>query len=168
VPRRRAVYNTADVNDRTAFLNVPYDEPFGDLYLAYIAGITAFGLTPRATLELPGGERRLDRIFSLIRTCRYSFHDLSRVELDHNRPPTPRFNMPFELGLAVAWQNMYAENHTWYVLETKQRRVAKSLSDLNGTDVYVHNGKPQGIFRELGNALAAFRISISPPSRRCE
>jgi len=33
----------------------------------------------------------------------YSFHDLSRVELDKKLPPTPRFNMPFELGLVVAW-----------------------------------------------------------------
>jgi hypothetical protein len=81
-----------------AFLNVPYDAAFADLYLAYIAGVSAFGLTPRATLEVPGGERRLDRIFRLVQTCRYSFHGLSRVELDLRRPPIPRFNMPFELG----------------------------------------------------------------------
>jgi hypothetical protein len=52
-------------------------------------------------VEIPGGARRLDRILRLIRSCRYSFHDLSRVELDRNPPPTPRFNMPFELGLAI-------------------------------------------------------------------
>jgi hypothetical protein len=85
----------------SAFLNIPYDDAFQNLYLAYIAGITAFGLVPRATLEIPGGARRLDRIFELIRGCGYSFHDLSRVELDVRRPVTPRFNMPFELGLAL-------------------------------------------------------------------
>jgi len=82
----------------SAFLNVPYDGRYKDLYLAFIAGLTAFGLDPRATLEVPGGERRLDRIFELITSCQYSFHDLSRVELDRRSPPTPRFNMPFELG----------------------------------------------------------------------
>lgn len=33
----------------SAFLNIPYDDTFQSLYLAYIAGITAFGLAPRAT-----------------------------------------------------------------------------------------------------------------------
>ena len=136
-----------------AFLNIPYDVDFQSLYLAYIAGITAFGLRPRATLEIPGGARRLDRIFDLIKSCRYSFHDLSRVELDVRRPATPRFNMPFELGLAVAWDKLNAGQHVWFVLEAKSRRVHKSLSDLGGTDAYIHGGKPQGVFRELGNAL---------------
>lgn len=136
-----------------AFLNIPYDLAFQNLYLAYIAGITAFGLTPRATLEIPGGARRLDRIFDLIKSCRYSFHDLSRVELDVRRPATPRFNMPFELGLAVAWDKLNAGRHVWFVLEAKSRRVHKSLSDLGGTDDYIHGGKPRGVFRELGNAL---------------
>jgi len=49
-----------------------------------------------------GGARRLDRIFDLIKSCRYSFHDLSRVELDVRGLASPRFNLPFELGLAVA------------------------------------------------------------------
>src|SRR5579863_1030465 len=87
----------------TAFINVPYDENYQDLYLALIAGLTAFGLDPRATLEIPGGARRLDRIFDLMKSCQYSFHDLSRVELDPTLPKTPRFNMPFELGLVLGW-----------------------------------------------------------------
>jgi len=81
----------------SAFLNLPYDPDDEDHFLAYIAGVAAFGLDPRATLELTGGERRLDRIFKSIAACRYSFQDLSFVRLDRRRPPTPRFNMPFEL-----------------------------------------------------------------------
>jgi hypothetical protein len=140
-------------NPPNAFLNIPYDDKFEALYLAYIAGIAAYGLTPRATLEVPGGARRLDRIFELIRTCRYSFHDLSRVELDPLRPPTPRFNMPFELGLVVAWDKLHPGEHVWFVFESKKRRLLKSLSDLAGTDAYVHGGRPRGLFRELSNAL---------------
>ena len=137
----------------SAFLNLPYDDAFQNLYLAYIAGVTAFSLVPRATLEIPGGARRLDRVFELIRSCRYSFHDLSRVELDPHRPATPRFNMPFELGLTVAWEKLNPGQHVWFVFEARTRRLQKSLSDLGGTDVYIHGGKPQGIFREIGNAL---------------
>jgi hypothetical protein len=139
---------------KTAFINVPYDDRFQDLYLAFIAGLTAFGLNPRATLEVPGGARRLDRIFELITSCQYSFHDLSRVQLDRKRPQAPRFNMPFELGLVLGWlKTSRRSSHTWFVFESVRRRVSKSLSDLDGTDPYIHDEKPKGVFRELGNAL---------------
>lgn len=155
--------NDGAVDTRAAFLNLPYDPSFAHLYTAYIVGITAFGLVPRVTLEVPGGERRLDRIFDLIRTCRYSFHDLSRVELDKRRPPTPRLNMPFELGLAVAWERTHPGDHLWFVLESKPRRVQKSLSDLGGTDVHIHHGQVKGVFRELGNALVRVRRQPTVP-----
>jgi len=135
------------------FLNIPYDKRFQNLCLAYISGITAFGFVPRATLEIPGGTRRLDRIFKLIRDCQFSVHDLSRVELDGNRPFTPRFNMPFELGLSVAWGRIGAKKHTWFVFESRARRLAKSLSDLNGTDEHIHGGTITGVFREICSAF---------------
>jgi hypothetical protein len=135
------------------FLNIPYDKPFENLCLAYICGISAFGMVPRATLEIQGGERRLDRIFDLIRDCRYSVHDLSRVEPDKRWPPTPRFNMPFELGLAVAWQRIRRNEHGWFVFESRNFRLSKSLSDLNGTDAYIHGGNVNGVFRELCKAF---------------
>jgi hypothetical protein len=141
------------VEPNSVFLNIPYDRRFQPLYLAYIVGMTELGLTPKATLSIPGGTRRLDRIFELIKTCKYSVHDLSRVELDRTPPPTPRFNMPLELGLAIAWAKLNAEAHTWFVCESVDRRAQKSVSDLNGTDFYIHEGTPEGVMRELSNAF---------------
>jgi len=115
---------------RSVFLNLPYDSGFRKLFLAYIGGTNAFGLIPRATLELPGGARRLDRISSLIQSCRYSIHDMSRVQLDRTPPQTPRFNMPLELGLTVGHNTGTDSRHTWFVFETRQWRLQKSLSDL--------------------------------------
>jgi hypothetical protein len=143
---RRPAYRRP--NPLAVFLNFPYDDQFRKLYLGYIAGICSFGLVPRTTLEIPGGERRLNRIVDLIRGCRYSFHDLSRVELDLRRPRTPRFNMPFELGLAVMAAIEHPAQHTWCVFESKARRAQKSLSDLGGID---------GLFRELLNALVGVK-----------
>src|ERR1043166_7993807 len=117
----------------SVFLNIPYDPGFKKLLLAYIAAISAFGYTPRATLEIPFGQRRLDRILTLIRQCKYSVHDLSRVQLDRNAPRTPRFNMPFELGLTIALEKTAHPEHEWVVCETVLRRINKSLSDLDGT-----------------------------------
>ena len=77
------------VEQDSVFLNIPYDTRFQPLYLAYIVGLTELGLTPKATLAIPGGLNRLDRIFALIQSCRYSIHDLSRIQIDRNPPPTP-------------------------------------------------------------------------------
>ena len=104
-------------------------------------------------MGLPGGARRLDRVLELIQGCRYSLHDLSRVELDAVNPPTPRFNMHFELGLSVCWAQLYPKRHTSFVCETVNRRLQKSLSDLDGTDPNVHGGTVEGVMRELGNAF---------------
>ncbi len=137
----------------SVFLNVPYDSAFESLYLAYIAGLSAFGLVPRATLEIPTSERRLNRIVKLIQQCAYSIHDLSRVQLDAQAPRVPRFNMPFELGLAVA-RDVGKRRETWYVCETLPYRVGKSLSDLDGTDVRIHGGTVKGVFGALCNIFA--------------
>jgi hypothetical protein len=137
----------------SAFLNIPYDRRYESLYLAFIAGLCAFGLKPRATVEIPSTRRRLERIVELIRECQYSFHDLSRVQLDRHSPATPRFNMPFELGLAVGWSLGANPKHQWFVFESRQHRLEKSLSDLNGTDPHVHDGTARGVLRGLTNAL---------------
>ena len=141
-------------NPRFAFLNIPFDKEFQPLYLAYIAGLSGFGLVPQAVLQIPGSQRRLDRLTDLMSACQYSFHDISRVELDGRRPRVPRFNMPFELGAAVGMSEHGNDDHFWYAFESRPYRALKSLSDLNGTEVYVHHGKPIGVFRCLTNALA--------------
>jgi hypothetical protein len=148
----------------SAFLNIPYDPAYEQHFLAYIAGVAAFGLDPRATLELTSGERRLDRIFKLIADCRYSFHDLSLVELDRVSPATPRFNMPFELGLVVGWQIASPSTHDWFVFESSRHRLQKSLSDLNGTDPFIYGPSPEGILREIRNALA--RHDVQPTAEQ--
>jgi len=134
------------------FLNIPYDKQFEPICLAYITALTAMGFLPQATLGI-AGNRRLDRIASLIESCSYSIHDLSRVQLDRSAPfSTPRFNMPFELGLAVAWARAHPR-HKWFVFESVKRRLAKSMSDLDGTDPYIHDGTVRGVLREVSNAF---------------
>src|SRR5579863_4374245 len=141
----------------SVFLNIPYDAAFENLLLAYIAAISAFGFTPRATLEIPSHQSRLDRILSLIEESEYSVHDLSRVQLDRSRPRTPRFNMPFELGLTIALQRTAIIDHKWAICESRSRRINKSLSDLDGVDPYIHGGTIQGVFRELCNVFVRSR-----------
>ena len=62
--------------------------------------------------------------------------------------------MPFELGLTVMHASINPGRHTWYAFESRPRRIQKSLSDLGGTDAYIHDGSVKGVLREVGNALA--------------
>jgi hypothetical protein len=142
------------VSKRTVFLTIPYDDKFENLFLAYIAGLSGFGLIPRATLEIAGSRRRLERIIDLISSCPFSLHDLSRVQLDHLAPRTPRFNMPFELGLVVALNGRRRRAQRWFVFEEQKYRLSKSLSDLDGTDPYIHSGSADGVLRALMNAFS--------------
>src|SRR5882724_10371394 len=74
----------SEINAGSVFLNIPYDAGFENLLLAYISAISAFGFTPRATLEIPFGQRRLDRIltwfssrnirFMIFRVCNLTAH----------------------------------------------------------------------------------------------
>lgn len=141
------------IDPRAVFLNIPYDEEFKKLYVAYIVGICQLGLIPLIASGVPGGERRLDRILALIQSCRYSIHDLSRVELSSTPPATPRFNMPLELGLTITWAKLHPKRHTWFLWESEPRRIQKSKSDLDGTDTYIHSGTVEGVMTELRNAF---------------
>jgi hypothetical protein len=134
------------------FLNIPYDKRFERLFLAYVAGISAFGMVPRATLEIPDSSRRLEKILKLARSCGYSVHDLSRVQLDRSKPRVPRFNMPFELGLCVADANRReGQKQNWFVFEAEANRIDKSLSDLKGTDPRIHGTTVRGVMSGLCN-----------------
>lgn len=142
------------------FLNVPFDAKHERLYLALIAGLTGLGLTPRSVLEIPPAENRLHRILRLIQGCASSIHDLSRVQLSRDKPRCPRFNMPFEAGLAVAWAHFAPGTHQWFVFESKPHRLLKSLSDLNGFDPLIHNGTISGLLGVLTNAFVRPEVHV--------
>jgi hypothetical protein len=128
------------------FLNVPFDKPYEPLYLALIAGLVRLGIRPRCVLEIPTQKNRLSRIFKLIQSCGSSIHDLSRVELSDGHP---RFNMPFEAGLAVAWAQIAGNRHQWFLLEKEEYRLQRTLSDLNGFEVFTHGGTGRGLLAAL-------------------
>lgn len=69
--------------------------------------------------------------------------------------------MPFELGLAVAKAAGPRNQHDWFLFESTPHRLNKSLSDLDGTDPYIHGNKAEGVLRALMNALVRHR---NPPT----
>ncbi|MGD0368814.1 MAG: hypothetical protein ABSA94_15255 [Acidobacteriaceae bacterium] len=134
---------------KSVFLNIPYDSAFEDLYLAYIVGITQFGLRVNATLAVPN-QGRLQTIISLIEASDVSIHDLSRIEASHG---VPRFNMPVELGLALYRSHVTKGKHRVFIFESKRYRAQRSTSDVNGIDPQIHNGTPKGLMGVLRNVF---------------
>jgi hypothetical protein len=68
--------------------------------------------------------------------------------------------MPFALGLAVSWASMNPGRHSWLVCDSVPHRILKSISDLDGTDVNIHEGTVRGVMRELCNMFV--RHSVRP------
>jgi hypothetical protein len=127
----------------TVFLNLAYGRESEQLLLAYIAGLTALGLTPILAIESSYRGRRLDHIRMSLRRCQYSLHDLHYVG-------AKRWNMILELGMAIEC----SKQHQWFVLDADHRRAIRALSDLHGTDIYEHHGTPTGVFNALLNVFS--------------
>jgi hypothetical protein len=60
--------------------------------------------------------------------------------------------MPFEVGLAVA-TTRWSATHQWFLFEAKPFRVQRTLSDLGGTDAYIHGDTSSGLLIALTDAL---------------
>jgi hypothetical protein len=136
-----------------AFINVPYSKRYERVYLAFIAGVASYGLVPTAAVRDPSSRFQLERIYDLISAAQYSFHDLSFMSLDQRAPRTPRLNMAFELGLAVAISRNAGANHQWFVFDTVPYRLDKALSDLGGIRPRIHDRSPESVLRALMNVL---------------
>ncbi|MGZ8797540.1 MAG: hypothetical protein ACXW2F_09350, partial [Thermoanaerobaculia bacterium] len=124
------------------------------VYLSFIAGVAGYGLVPTAAVRDPSSHYQLERIYQLISAAQYSFHDLSWMSLDRKAPRTPRLNMAFELGLAVAFTRSSGAEHQWFVFDTVPYRLEKALSDLGGIRARIHDRSPESVLRGLMNALA--------------
>jgi hypothetical protein len=144
------------------FVNVPFDRRYEPLFVALLVGIVGAGAHPRCVLEIPDdGRGRLKRLFDLIAECPISIHDLSRVTVSKGGG-VPRFNMPFEAGLACGLA-LARGQHRYFVMEEAPFRMQRSLSDLNGIDPLLHGGTAQGMLREVTSCLAG---SKPPPFSR--
>jgi hypothetical protein len=76
--------------------------------------------------------------------------DLRRFIFLSKRENVRELDTPTYIGLCVAYEKSSKKRkHKWFVCESMNSRLAKSLSDLNGTDPYIHLGTIGGVFTEL-------------------
>ena len=142
--------------EKSVFINCPFDQDFKPLLRAILFTVVECGLEPRIASErADSGEIRLQKIIDLIRTCRFSIHDISRMEAAR-KGALARFNMPFELGIDFGCRIFGGEDQTHkqiLILERERYRYQKALSDISGNDIEAHENKLETLIRKLRNWL---------------
>jgi len=143
------------VEARSVFINAPFDSRYEPLFVTLIGTLVFLGQSPHSVLEVrEAGQGRLTRIFDLIKSCRMSFHDVSRVG-------TPvRFNMPFELGLACGISLASPGKHDVFVLDSEPYRIDRTLSDYKGRDPIIHRERCDEL---IAGVLDLFDAGSAPP-----
>jgi hypothetical protein len=118
------------VYDDRIFINCPYDAAYTPLLEAIVFGIIAAGFHPVSARDrLNSAESRLHKIMEMIASCKYSIHDLSRVELDA-ATQLPRFNMPLELGIDLGCRHYLHTDKVLLILDSNKHRYQRYVSDL--------------------------------------
>ena len=137
------------------FINCPFDADFMSLLKAIIFAIHDCGFVASHALQDTGAaEMRLHKICRLVKNSQFSIHDISRTTLTEEK--YPRFNMPFEAGLAYAETQLNTANkHDMLVLEEIPYSGKITLSDLAGIDPQAHHNDVKKIIESVRKFLAA-------------
>lgn len=154
--------------EQSVFINCPFDDDYRPLFHAVVFTVHVLGLVPRCSLEAANsGSVRIHTIISLIESCRWGIHDISRTELNANG--LPRFNMPLELGIFLGAQRLGSRSQkrkSCVVLDRDRYRYQEFISDIAGQDIASHAGEPAKAVTAVRNWLATCITSRSFPGGR--
>ena len=136
------------------FVNAPFDKRYEPLFEALVFTVAACGYRVRCALEDDdSGDIRMDKLDRMIRSSGKSIHDLSRIEVGENE--LPRFNMPFELGLAIGAKRFgpKRKDDKIKIMVAEPYRLPAYLSDLGGNDPSEHRNEPQKVIKIVRDFL---------------
>jgi hypothetical protein len=137
----------------SVFLNVPFDRRYQKLFDALVFAVQDCGFQARSAREQDDGSQvRLEKLYEIIRDCRFGIHDLSRTTLD-TKHRLPRFNMPLELGIflgAKKYGGPREAHRSCLIFDREPDRYQIFCSDISGQDIRAH-------YNHVGSAIAAVR-----------
>lgn len=142
--------------DQNVFINCPFDDEYTPLFEAIVFTIFICGFRPVCARErLNSAEVRLEKLVDLIRTAKFSIHDLSRTSPDKHSG-NPRFNMPFELGLDLGCGrfNRKLSDKCALIFAAEKYEYQKFLSDIAGQDIENHHGESSKVISGVRGFLA--------------
>jgi hypothetical protein len=139
--------------EKSVFINCPFDKTYiDDLLKPTLYVLVKNGYFPRLSIEVSdSGQVRLQKIIEIIKSCKYSIHDLSIVKSKQVHE-FARMNMPFELGIDCGLRNSgisKLNEKQFLILEATKYDYMKAVSDINGFDIKVHGNETEKIFECL-------------------
>src|SRR3954454_14858521 len=142
---------------KSVFINCPFDADFEPKFDAILFATTCCGFIPRSALESSDvAQLRMERIVAAIFSSKYSIHDLSRCRGEGSEQ-LARFNMPLELGIAMARRFMTAKKkdpHDWLLLVPSGHVYLKVVSDLAAWDPKSHDSTIESVVPQVVGWLA--------------
>ena len=155
--------------DRNVFINCPFDDGYRPLLRPLLFTVYALGFQPRIALESrDSGRPRIDKIVQLICESRYAIHDLSRIQATTSGELF-RLNMPFELGVDFGCRTFKpgrSSQKRCLILGTEPYLYQAALSDIAGSDIQTHGGKPENVVREVRTWLNSHSSGHAAGPRR--
>lgn len=153
-----------DAFKENIFINCPFDKEYEPMLRAIIFTCLYSRLVPKVSDYYDAGKGRLEHIIGLIKSSKYSIHDISRM----NTAPSdklPRFNMPFELGLDIgikecAFFQSDSTRKFSLVIDESPYRYKEAMSDLGGSDIksYGKDNPTEKLIKELRNWFAGLDV----------
>lgn len=132
-----------DIYSSNVFINCPFSVDYQPIFRAILFSVYSCGYRPRCALEISdSSENRLSKIERIIADSRLGIHDISFMDID-KKTKLPRLNMPFEMGMFFAAKRFGhgpQRRKIALVLDKREYRYRKSLSDISGHDISAHNG----------------------------
>lgn len=140
---------------KSVFINCPFDSEYAPLFDAIVFTAVCCGFIPRSALESGTvSEPRVARIVRALVGSKYSIHDLSRCT-GEGAENIARFNMPLELGMAMALRFIEpAGEHDWLLLVPSGHPYGRFVSDLAAYDAIAHDGSVHGVVVAVMSWLA--------------
>lgn len=137
------------------FINCPFDDAYLPCFEALLFAITLSGYRVRCALEeSDAGDIRFAKLRRLIADSDDTIHDLSRTSVGEHG--FPRFNMPFELGLALG-ARLFGDGRQRLkracVMVSRPYTLPRYLSDMAGSDPAYHGDDPRAVIRIVRDHL---------------
>jgi hypothetical protein len=157
--------------EECVFINCPFDSTYiVDILKPILYILVKNGYYPRLSLEVSdSGEVRLQKITDIIKSCKYSIHDLSIVK-SKKAKEYARMNMPLELGIDYGLRNsgmLALSEKKFLILEAVKYDYMRAISDISGFDVKVHGNRTEKVFECLYSwSSETLKINKQDPPRK--
>ena len=152
--------------ENNVFINCPFDEQYIPMLRALVFSTLYLDLNPFLSQNLSSSNIRINQIKQHIRSCKFGIHDLSRCRSLGNGE-SPRFNMPYELGLDVGaseYGGKLLRSKKILILETENYHYQRVISDIAGQDISNHSDDPKILVKKVRNWISANRENSVDPS----